>query len=1468
MQVRWLSLLVLIGCLYEYHHAAAALDANLVGKGARHILFVHRHLLATPLPAPSPDYWGKAIDLLEDDLRTDLSSVSSRKLDIISAVLKSAEDKRQLCIRKQWRYKTPSGGTIVLRDVLDKIVAWVDRFKLAGDIAIQYDPVHAALPRAAVRFLLDIACGDAQVFGSMTTVLETTIRVIGRCRILEDMLCNSHPCDISAPFEDALMRLYAEVLRLLARSVRYFGRSTGPRILSSALQAGLGSVTIKPIEDREAEVLKFASLFDTKAVQGLHVKVPKLADNTTDALLNLDARFTRLIDTNTTMHKIIEEKKLKLLLRWLSSTSVLTHHRSVASRRLPDSTKWLLNHPEFRSWRDSSEFLTFLLHGVRGCGKSTILSTVVDHFLPQPHINFLTPPCASFYCQDSPSEPDRASPVHILRCILKQLAAVLSVYERRVEDAERNGTETRELELNECVDLFPDVTATSPAYIAVDAIDELPDEDRAIVLEALKQVMVNSASVIKVFITTRDNVHLDTLLDSETKKIRVTSTHNHDDVNAFIEGQLNAAMKKHCILNGNAPTDMLELISQALVKGSGEMWNSSVEKKNQQDILAALTNGLCGDLNQIYGQTLDRMLNLDPVAKQVVQQVFSWLLFSREPLTAQVFYSILQLDPDVQLSGDIDLIDICYNLVVLDPELQTISFCHSSVRDFLRQYELFSPKSASHLLATICLRQCSTEPGGSPFAGDGSPIKELFHYAAVHWADHVRESDPSAHIQDALLQEIIQFVFTEGDFNPNPAFIVWLQWVEQYIVEFPKYHPLRTRFELIISATVLPVFTSCVFGLPSLLDYILATFPGIGLAGRTSTVSTLLAHKADPCDECGAFGTPITVASFHGHSSVVRMLLHHPSSPRTRDTFATAFDAACRGAREKVAIVLAKEFSAIWALDDFTNTMQRAIEAGFCNLVERLSRPTIKQPIGMNGANTEATAKHLVQVAIKQGKVAVLKSLLRTYPQWAHLMPPEAISIAALSGHTGMVLFLQGQNMSPQIEGPSGSALRSASLMGHEHTVRTLLGWGLDANDTFGTIGGSLHAAAQNGHANIVQLLLAEGAAVDAVNGAHGTALHVAAYNGHQTVVEILLDQGADMYHCGTSKDALHVAVEGGHEEIAAFLLTRGYQIPGEGSLPNMIRGDDDQGVLPLFNKLTGELQIVQQAVPRSQCVSSTEDVDDEGADSDDTFVPSEDPSNSKDTTYYGHDKATILEFSASVGDIPSLRYQLSRPYTDADEVRLALRSGASQRQLESFKALLEVGAKYINLENGLDDCLIAAAENGRTEFIQKTYHVMKAHGIYDNLKVWAASLWAAVLTGHRTTLLTLLKFQAEPSGRLLTTVIPVVDAAATERCSVAAGLLCDWLLHCYDIENEDTAIERLGTRGISITRPSFLDLCLDMENKQHSDEFQGDAMVKGEEKESEKSELNGIELLLSRLLTVAFQSRHSKLANTAASET
>jgi hypothetical protein len=49
------------------------------------------------------------------------------------------------------------GRRYVVRDLADKTLSWVEKFKEIGDIAVQCDPGYAALPWAGIQLVLQ-AC--------------------------------------------------------------------------------------------------------------------------------------------------------------------------------------------------------------------------------------------------------------------------------------------------------------------------------------------------------------------------------------------------------------------------------------------------------------------------------------------------------------------------------------------------------------------------------------------------------------------------------------------------------------------------------------------------------------------------------------------------------------------------------------------------------------------------------------------------------------------------------------------------------------------------------------------------------------------------------------------------------------------------------------------------------------------------------------------------------------------------------------------------------------------------------------------------------------------------------------------------------------------------------------------------------------------------------------------------------------
>ena len=102
--------------------------------------------------------WVQAFDALSDDDKQDLKTAETETVPRPQEIVQAVEIKRQECAKKQWVVFTNKAGEKVLfRDILGKVVKWVERFQQVGDTAVQYDPGHAALPWMVVRALLNVS---------------------------------------------------------------------------------------------------------------------------------------------------------------------------------------------------------------------------------------------------------------------------------------------------------------------------------------------------------------------------------------------------------------------------------------------------------------------------------------------------------------------------------------------------------------------------------------------------------------------------------------------------------------------------------------------------------------------------------------------------------------------------------------------------------------------------------------------------------------------------------------------------------------------------------------------------------------------------------------------------------------------------------------------------------------------------------------------------------------------------------------------------------------------------------------------------------------------------------------------------------------------------------------------------------------------------------------------------------------
>jgi len=126
-----------------------------------------------PQTANTLSLWEEAWKKLPEDVRTHfqatlkLGETDSKGSGAARQLLTTIAEIRGIC-EKQKLIDTRDDGKkskrIIVRDLVDKLTSCISKFVAVGDTLVQYDPGHAAIPWAILRFILQV-CKFSQPLG-------------------------------------------------------------------------------------------------------------------------------------------------------------------------------------------------------------------------------------------------------------------------------------------------------------------------------------------------------------------------------------------------------------------------------------------------------------------------------------------------------------------------------------------------------------------------------------------------------------------------------------------------------------------------------------------------------------------------------------------------------------------------------------------------------------------------------------------------------------------------------------------------------------------------------------------------------------------------------------------------------------------------------------------------------------------------------------------------------------------------------------------------------------------------------------------------------------------------------------------------------------------------------------------------------------------------------------------------------
>lgn len=318
---------------------------------------------------PPRDLWTEALEGLSSTDQETIKRLQpdeateqplSKTVQRLSEFITKLQDE---CKEKRFKFRF-KGQDIIMRDVAGKIISWLNKFKEVGDVAVNFDPVHASLPWAGVRFLLQVrsffctqnscslfakaAIGEHEQMGHLLLATEKFSCLISRGAIYESLYKpETISKDMVANFQRTLVKLYAASLQMLAICHRLFVKNTAQRAVHAIFKPGDVSTYLKECEKLELQIEIDLQNCERARSQEADETSKKLLNILQEPILRTDQKVLNLLE------HVAEKERLKML-DWMSNVLYGLNHITVKEQRTADTCGWLLDHSRYHEWHDAS----------------------------------------------------------------------------------------------------------------------------------------------------------------------------------------------------------------------------------------------------------------------------------------------------------------------------------------------------------------------------------------------------------------------------------------------------------------------------------------------------------------------------------------------------------------------------------------------------------------------------------------------------------------------------------------------------------------------------------------------------------------------------------------------------------------------------------------------------------------------------------------------------------------------------------------------------------------------------------------------------------------------------------------------------------------------------------------------------------------------------------------------------------
>ncbi|KAL6900454.1 hypothetical protein GGI43DRAFT_383929 [Trichoderma evansii] len=729
-----------------------------------------------------------------------------------------------LCVKKDGDPKINiDNQNIVFSEYIAGVVAFLT---MAGDIAINFAPLQANVPWAIVKALLKIPVKQSDQMAALAGTVEWFTRIVRRGQLYE-LLYNTKTTDTNAVLNlhETLLDLYVAAIELLARSDSLIEGGMAKQTLNAILRPEQAEGLVADLFQKEQKLLQEIPACEASRSKRAEKQADEKARDLLSKLNELSSPLVRIDEDVTHIRKIIDEDRLRELLRFISPEGHGKSHVDIADSRIDDTGNWLIEHEGFRTWQAIPSSSTVLwLKGTIGTGKTYLTWRAIEYMKTKLEESSCTEGFAFFYC--SRSAASMQDPLVILRSFVRQLfdKRFENSYNRLIQKCDIAENEGRSLGLKECKELILEfINLHSKSTIILDALDETSTTSTNHNLaDILIDILDKANKPVKIFISSRpDREYLRAFKDTAT--IIVEFSNQQADVEKYLEDRLYSTSSFN-----QRQGDTQVLIRNVFSSKHNSMFRwihlqvQRLETYTSHDAVKSWATTLPSTLTESYDQLFDDMRKHDEHDVALAERAIKWVICSFEPLRSNILLEAVRysLEGSIVVRKDKQteqqILSLCRDLLTIDPKSRKWVLPHASVAEYFELRSITLTKCDLFASKILLGHLMSFTPESSKDSKLGRPAQSFEEYAVYAWFMHIRRYDKSvgsmecAHADRELIITLKSFLG-----SPEESSDYYRRWVDSLPISNWIYLPGGQSVSLRKSELMpknMALFAACRYG--------------------------------------------------------------------------------------------------------------------------------------------------------------------------------------------------------------------------------------------------------------------------------------------------------------------------------------------------------------------------------------------------------------------------------------------------------------------------------------------------------------------------------------------------------------------------------------------------------------------------------------------------------------------------------